>query len=475
MIKSQIDYEILPDTYIGKLLSSPAPKKRLSNQEAAALIQETADRVEKERPNGDDRRIAELMAAEAIRAISGNGSSSLNWYTDSIDNALSVAGLIHPELVDEECVVSPFKSASEARVVFFAALSITSQNIKVFENVRYALEQYEQFKRHGRFVDASYGPKAQSVLRNLQRFNLALKTFGGDLSRLEAFLMKRFTMGEIRRVAEGFSINIGGAELNDEVVHGSMIFGPKIGNGFFQNLMGNHDPVTIDLWFMRMWGRYTGTLVKREIPKAALTKLTAGIRKSLRSEKMTKVLRDAGLALKPSEIRALDPEELANYTKKLNHLWSRRRRAELEKGRTNDQILEIKTALGWANPAKAVYESLVGTVDTPRNGNERRRMRAVTRQSVDILRLKGYSMSPADLQATLWYPEKELYGHLTGRDPGAMNVSYEQALVAAAKNEGYTDGEIDDAIEAGAGRSRRAGGDGCLERDAGRGGFQVSS
>lgn len=475
MTKTPNDVENLPETYIGKLMSSAAPRKRLSNQEAAAHIQEAADRTTRSNDGFGDDQIAELMAAEAVRAISGNGSNSLNWYTESIDNALSVAGLMHPELVDDNHAVQPFKSSAEARVAFFAALSITSQNIKVIENVRYALEQYEQFKQHGRFVDASYGPKAQSVLGNLRRFNLALKTFDGDISRLEAFLMKRFTMGDMRRVAEGFGISLGGAELNDEIVHGSMIFGAKIGNGFFQNLMGNHNPVTIDLWFMRMWGRYTGTLVKREIPEAALTKLTAGIRKSLRSAKMTKTLEDAGLALKPSEIRSLDPEELATYTKKLNRLWERRRRIELERGRTNEQILEIKAALGWANPAKAVYESLAGTVDTPRNGSERRRMRSVTRQSVDILREKGYSMSPADLQATLWYPEKELYGHLTGRDPGGMNVSYEQALVAAAKDEGYTDGEIENAIESGTGRNRRTGGDGVPELDAGSGGFRLSS
>ena len=43
-------------------------------------------------------------------------------------------------------------------------------------------------------------------------------------------------------------------------------FGPKIGQGFYQNLMGNFDPITIDLWFMRTWGRLTGSLIGN--PKA---------------------------------------------------------------------------------------------------------------------------------------------------------------------------------------------------------------
>ena len=39
------------------------------------------------------------------------------------------------------------------------------------------------------------------------------------------------------------------------------IFGPKIGQGFLQNLMGKFDPVTIDLWMRRTWGRWTGDVV----------------------------------------------------------------------------------------------------------------------------------------------------------------------------------------------------------------------
>ena len=44
----------------------------------------------------------------------------------------------------------------------------------------------------------------------------------------------------------------------DAVVYGSSILGPKIGNGFWQNLNQNFDPLTIDLWMRRTWGRLTG-------------------------------------------------------------------------------------------------------------------------------------------------------------------------------------------------------------------------
>ena len=33
---------------------------------------------------------------------------------------------------------------------------------------------------------------------------------------------------------------------------------PKIGNGFYQNLRGNYDPLTMDRWWMRFANRITG-------------------------------------------------------------------------------------------------------------------------------------------------------------------------------------------------------------------------
>ena len=49
------------------------------------------------------------------------------------------------------------------------------------------------------------------------------------------------------------------SQTNTDVqVYGSSLLGPKIGNGFWQNLNGNFNPLTIDLWMRRTWGRLTG-------------------------------------------------------------------------------------------------------------------------------------------------------------------------------------------------------------------------
>ena len=59
------------------------------------------------------------------------------------------------------------------------------------------------------------------------------------------------------------------AYTNDEVsglnktdmAYGAAVMGPKIGNGFFANLYGNYEQLTMDRWLIRTWGRMTGTLV----------------------------------------------------------------------------------------------------------------------------------------------------------------------------------------------------------------------
>ena len=49
-----------------------------------------------------------------------------------------------------------------------------------------------------------------------------------------------------------------GAEEANTMVSVAYILGPKIGNGFYQNLRGNYDPLTMDRWWMRFANRITG-------------------------------------------------------------------------------------------------------------------------------------------------------------------------------------------------------------------------
>ena len=61
------------------------------------------------------------------------------------------------------------------------------------------------------------------------------------------------------------------------MVYGSAMLGPKIGNGFYQNLKGNFSPITMDLWFMRAWGRITNTGVQKTDMVEQLERLEAAL------------------------------------------------------------------------------------------------------------------------------------------------------------------------------------------------------
>jgi hypothetical protein len=53
---------------------------------------------------------------------------------------------------------------------------------------------------------------------------------------------------------------------------------------------------------------------------------------------------------------------------------------------------------------------------------------------MDILKARGIDMSPADLQATWWYPEKTLYEKMGGLP--ADNLDYADAFKAAMEKAG---------------------------------------
>ena len=58
----------------------------------------------------------------------------------------------------------------------------------------------------------------------------------------------------------------------DTPVNGSYIIGAKIGQGFYQNLIGNFDNLTQDIWFMRTINRLTGSVFKKPPTQKTLDK-----------------------------------------------------------------------------------------------------------------------------------------------------------------------------------------------------------
>ena len=422
----------------------------------------------------DNLKIAHMMAAETIWNVTRDGrATSLDWYTQSIDDMIKVAGVLHPEITEDEPALNHgsgmFKTAKEAQTVLFAAIAITSQNNKVNDNMNYALLQFRHFLEHGAFnTKIVHGTKGPAISFNLSRFNDLYERSGGDLNKVRRMLTMRLKMSDLKVVAAKNGISISDSELADEYVYGSIIFGPKVGNGFFQNLIGNYKPITIDLWFMRTWGRYTGTLLRGSLVEGSLDKLEKGLEKSLKSEKMRDLMRESDVLIDPKQLKKMNDQDLLSYSRKLFSFWEGIRRSYVsgkvkrdmsEKTRlvkrSNKDASDLKKHLAWPLASESISESLGKPVDSPKNASHRKWIRQVTSLALDIIKDRGYDMTIADMQAALWYPEKEIYSSLSGRSADMMNTSYDEALIQIAKAEGYDDREISEALQSD-GKGRRA-------------------
>jgi DNA-binding phage protein len=342
-------------------------------------------------------------------------------------------------------------------------MAITSQNNAVYDNMRYALEQYREFIKTGHFMPKVYGANGQAVQNNLARFNFILDETKGDLTRFHRLMTMKLQMRDLKRLAQRYDINLPNRELMDEEVYGSMLFGPKVGNGFLQNLLGNHKPITIDLWFMRTWGRYTGTILKDQLDEGARERLIAGLRTSSQSKNMSKLMEEFGVLKRPAEIREMDDPALLTYVRHLKLFWEKLRR-HYTAGKLNDRMdtrapklaaknpqdneaaSALKQRLSWPGACEAIMRQLGSPVDSPKNASTRAWIRSVCTRALEILKVNGFNMTAANLQASLWFPEKELYGKLTGRSVSRFTTSYDDAIIEIARKEGISNDAIDTAL-----------------------------
>jgi hypothetical protein len=342
-------------------------------------------RIEEAAPHTDE--LLSRGIASEIKGALGRGGSAEDWYTKKIQEAMDTASQLHPEL----------KNDPHQKMGFTSALAVTSQGETVLSNVRLANAAYEQFKQTGHFPTDVQAKHGAAMNANFAKLNGLIDTLGPDGAR--EFLHKQFTVKDLENA--GFDV---GGENKQTKVFGSAILGPKIGQGFYQNLNGNYNPVTMDLWFMRAWGRMTGTLVG----KTDVTKPTARLVDAMRAEGM-RVPRD--------------PEKLSQAADDIVLKHERDFRANRDQ---YDSGKKAKSELTFA--AERYQKNTKGINEQPTSGSQRQWMRDRVDRAREILAQNGHKVTNADLQAIWWYPEKELYSKLGGRDSERINVDYATAF-----------------------------------------------
>lgn len=370
--------------------------------------------------------LSDTLTKESVNAIMAH-PEAIGWYDEKTQSALAAISAIHPEI----------ETDAEMRGVFIAALAIMSNGNKVDKNFDYAEQQYRTFKNTGRFnPDGEYGAQQAGIKKSLQLLNGMLDS-GLTMSDINNFLTSKYRAGDLKyRKADGKIGNLVSGELADEQVFGAVVLGPKIGNGFYMNLWGEFGQLTMDRWFMRTWGRLTGTLIEKDPKKlAGAKKRMISARDAIRlgTPEYKTLSSIVGSVSKLSPIRLAESVQKASADKTL--------RSQLQSTPALDELRKAANSF-------AKLES--GEKEAPANGNERRFIRQVFEDVKSRLSSEhGIDITMADLQAVLWYPEKILYesfkadqsfedassGYTEDSAPDYFNAAKKLSLKLGATNE----------------------------------------
>lgn len=368
--------------------------------------------------------LTRVGVADALYAIKSN-ANAVGWYDKTVTKALRILGTIHREI----------NTDPNAKFAFTWALAVTSNGLKVDKNFELAERAYETYKRTGKMpTNITAGQAQKAINEGLDLFNTMVAEYGID--NVRKFMDSVFTVAQIKR-ATGLEVT---GEFAGTNVRGAAVLGPKIGNGFFSNLNGFFDQLTMDRWLMRTWGRWTGTLlVDRpdmvEAKRTELNKLVGEIKQNAPAAlEFQKAL--------GADLQTDNPDALALAIQKAS--MSPETRAEFNK-------TEVGAKLRKTGNALAKY--LDGQKEAPDGPEERNFIRLVFNNILEKVRAEGNeALTMSDLQALLWYPEKRLYDIAKSDENAAEGYEddeapdYANAAAKLARSLGISDGAIQQAI-----------------------------
>ena len=356
--------------------------------------------------------LSDVLTQEAFNAVTKH-PESIGWYDEKTQSALDVVSTIHPEIATDK----------EARGAFILPLAVMSNGNKVDYNFDLAEKQYRYFKENGRFnPNGEFGAQQAGIRKSLMLINSLLDN-GLSMNDINNFLTSKYKAKDLKIKIDGKVKDLATGELADEEVYGATILGSKIGNGFYMNLWGEFDQLTMDRWFMRTWGRLTGTLI--DVDPSVISKNKERVKNALLEIKNDK---NASAILKDlvGNVNGMPISDLANLIEKKS--TDKEFRAKFE---SNTKTKELKLA------SNSLAKNIRGEKEAPSNGTERKYIRDIFSDVKKRLKDEhNLDISMADLQAALWYPEKILY------------ESFKKGESFEGASEGYTEDSAPDYLNA---------------------------
>jgi hypothetical protein len=445
---TNLDIRPSPDQVAAMRDGSFKPETKRSLVEAAQLLQDryeasTGSNQPLDLSEDNIERIASLMATEAAFNLDQDGNA-IGWYDRKLKAAKAVVTLVEPRVMQ-----SP-----EAEQAFDFALAVTSNGQAVADNFAYALEVFRQFMDTGVMPTTTFkkgGERNTSMVAAFDFFNRWNES--GQNETIGDFLNTDFTVREltdfIARFNEtnGTEISVPSSEGMAENVKASYILGPKIGQGFYQNIRGNYDPLTMDIWWMRMWNRLVGRPFEdpktEEVMQKNRDKIERGM-KDTSDQAMKKVINDA---LKAAGVNRTglykDPAKFDQFITQLNKTYQKFYKNYKAENGVNHTKPALFKAVG--THIKNMSEQLQAQ---PKGPGERSYMRKATKRAIELLQEQGYDINTADFQALMWYPEKQLF-RLLGVAPGrGADNDYLDAAKLLAEKEGKSYDQIQEALPA---------------------------
>ena len=429
--------------------------------------------------------VADLIALEAQMAVLRN-PGAIGWYGETLALAKRVAAMEYPEI----CPVNPYSGEKSnsydpmSEHIWDLATAITSNGQAVIDNFTHAAEQYEYWKIHGRFKLVGYGKQATGIIAGLKFYNSMMDAGYSD-EQVQKFLSEKMTVRDLKNhpVVQSLGLDIGSGESVDTEVYGSYVLGPKIGQGFYQNLRGNFSPLTMDLWFSRLFNRITGTpfaTVSDETKIKNFERINRGANSPMITEYERSLLEQAKAV---TNIDIITPETVGPlaiaYDKIFQRDFTRSYNQEMKRLKSigyDPKDQDTKDRAKAARPVKTELILAMGTAsqnfqDTeqadPRNSSERTFMRnVIDRAQTKVLQATGLEINTADFQALLWYAEKQLYKAMNIREGRGGDNDYVDGVIHFLRKKGLDDGEIERVLPS-AERDRLVSGTDSGRQDAG--------
>jgi hypothetical protein len=386
--------------------------------------------------------IVDEVAWHVNKAIETGKRSAIGWY----DRALKAAKAIYAQMFSELDVNGPDFDADKT-MIFDALLGIASQGNNVTDNSVMAVRVYSVWRKGGMTitqavepVTGTFGSKTVAIENNYLKLETLLAN--NAYADLRKFFNKSDTVGNINAYLkktkslwfEGKPLEVEGASA--QKVTGWMVFGPKIGS-FINNLHGDYTTLTADLWFSRTWNRILGwsfihapdleaeQFVKLRDAMVAEYTNDQSVRKMKKGEP---VYWDHGtdvtnLNLSPEEFDQFinDPQQMLDFATRTEEIF----RTGAREGQEKTTSYKDKSAVRRA--AKTWIENRENIMEAPRGDKERMFQQDVMDQAQKMLKRMGISITIADMQAALWYNEKDLFATLGSTTKLSAPADYEDA------------------------------------------------